>query len=799
MGLARGAGVSKTILLVLLFTCEWIPAASTATVTRGLPAKRLLLTGEVVPAESLSIAVPRVRSQFLLTIAYLAPEGARVEPGDVLVRFDTSDLLTRRLDLERQVEEARLRLAQTTAEQEAMLQDLELQMAQAETELAIAELYAAIDPELLPREKYEEHQLRLATARLELEKVRERRDSYGKTAAADLELIRLDLEKAEADLQVVTEEIERLTIRSPIAGLVLHEVNWMRGRKVQPGDSLYSGLPILRLPNVDRPQVKARVYDVDYPLLRLGTPAEIRFDGFPEWVMEGELVDLSPVTQPPYPGSPLRVFDAVFQLRGEPPQPLRPGTTVRVEVEVEEPLGGEESLLVPRRAVRVGADGRTYVRLDGAAPRDVPVTVLNAAADLVAVAGDLREGDTVELASAAGDGDTGIQDPLQAWEWVAVERQDLSVTVPGTGQVRARRSVDISSPVVGNQYRFKIAWLAPEGAQVQAGDRLVVFDGRELQQRLQEDQGQLQKAQQTLERTRASLELQIQDLELQIEEARAAEARARNKLAGAREFESILQAREAQLQLELAEKRTRFLETKLAAVRRRTESQIRILEEQIAFYRRRVEAGRESLAKLEVRAPIAGIVVYAADWRNRKRQVGDEVTPSDTVLSLPDLSSLFVEGFIQEMDLWKVRLGQDARLSFDVLPGEPVSGKLVNLGEVLEAVSPQRPIKNLRVELELAGNLPPVLRPGMSARFELLVEELHDVILLPAAAVQEREGRFYVLVQGRPGIEEREIRVGRTVGESVVVESGLEVGERVAVPRGPSPGELSREGPESRR
>lgn len=134
MRAVRGAGAAGSFPWIIVLVLGRAGLGASAEVVKGELTKRLILTGEVVPAESLTITVPRIRSQFLLTITYLEPEGTRVEPGDVLVRFDTSDLLVRRLDLERQLEESRLRLAQLTAEQGAALQDLELQPAEAETE-----------------------------------------------------------------------------------------------------------------------------------------------------------------------------------------------------------------------------------------------------------------------------------------------------------------------------------------------------------------------------------------------------------------------------------------------------------------------------------------------------------------------------------------------------------------------------------------------------------------------------------------------------------------------------------------
>ncbi|MDA2930663.1 hypothetical protein MYX84_12080, partial [Acidobacteria bacterium AH-259-O06] len=154
----------------------------------------------------------------------------------------------------------------------------------------------------------------------------------------------------------------------------------------------------------------------------------------------------------------------------------------------------------------------------------------------------------------------------------------------------------------------------------------------------------LEKAREEYEKTKRSQELQIKDLELQLEEACFQQEKSQNKLIQAKQFESNIKVQETEYEAKLDRKRLEILEKKLESVRRKTELQLRILKDTENLHEHRVEIGQKALEALTIKAPISGVVICQTNWRNEKKQVGSQVHRLEKVISLPDLTTLVVNG-----------------------------------------------------------------------------------------------------------------------------------------------------------
>ena len=151
-----GLGVLAAILwlgLQPLGAAEADSSDGPVRVEKGTFTKHLMLTGELKAKRSIIVSVPRIPRHWEFAIGYMAPEGSRVGPGDLLLQFDTSSVDSSRLDLEQEREQSRIKIAQKEAEIESQRQDQLLERATKEKALKVAEVDAEIDPTLIPREE----------------------------------------------------------------------------------------------------------------------------------------------------------------------------------------------------------------------------------------------------------------------------------------------------------------------------------------------------------------------------------------------------------------------------------------------------------------------------------------------------------------------------------------------------------------------------------------------------------------------------------------------------------------------
>jgi HlyD family secretion protein len=194
----------------------------------------------------------------------------------------------------------------------------------------------------------------------------------------------------------------------------------------------------------------------------------------------------------------------------------------------------------------------------------------------------------------------------------------------------------------------------------------------------------------------------------------------------------------------------------------------------------RLELARQQLARCEVRAEVPGIVVYREVFfgsEQRKPQVGDQVWANQPLIILPDISRMVVETKVRETDIHKVERNQKVTVRVDAYPDLRLTGAVALVGTLAQEEKERRGAKYFSVTVQV-NESEPRLRPGMTARVEIEVEERASVLFVPIEAVFEREGRSVVYPAGR-NPRPREVVLGPSNADFVVVEKGLSPGDRV--------------------
>ncbi|MDE2491405.1 MAG: efflux RND transporter periplasmic adaptor subunit [Elusimicrobia bacterium] len=176
-----------------------------------------------------------------------------------------------------------------------------------------------------------------------------------------------------------------------------------------------------------------------------------------------------------------------------------------------------------------------------------------------------------------------------------------------------------------------------------------------------------------------------------------------------------------------------------------------------------IQPGRsetEGYVPTSVHSPISGVVMrYQKDdgrQEGKIARVGDYVTGivesnSPTYLMrVADLRRLIVRMKISEMDILKLHVGMDVKVTLDALPGKTFPGRVAVVSP--EAEKDQNGIRSFAVDVDLLG-LDPEMKPGMTARVDGLLDSRKNVLKIPLSAVFEEGGKdvAYVAVpDGKP-------------------------------------------------
>jgi len=187
-------------------------------------------------------------------------------------------------------------------------------------------------------------------------------------------------------------------------------------------------------------------------------------------------------------------------------------------------------------------------------------------------------------------------------------------------------------------------------------------------------------------------------------------------------------------------------------------------------------------------APRDGTVIYATDWRGEKRKVGDSVWRGRPIVEIPDLSTMFGAGEVDEPDAGRVALGQPVRLRLDAHPDDEFTGRIARIAKAVGRQTPKNPLKVLQVEVRLDRTDRARMRPGMRFRGVIERERIRGAVLLPLEAVVTAGGRTFVLRHGLGSTTRVPVETGARNSRFVQIVRGLSPGDSVRLSSGATPG-----------
>ena len=396
-----------------------------------------------------------------------------------------------------------------------------------------------------------------------------------------------------------------------------------------------------------------------------------------------------------------------------------------------------------------------------------------------------------------------------------VDRGELVVMLTEPGTLRAARSDSYRSPVAGRE--AEVVHLAQEGRRVGPGDLLVRLETRDLEaERLQatdavhEAELALQVAELELLEATAGLESTVDgEGSLTVEEARTnlalAERRVERLHREVRNLEPLLEQgfitgdelrrsrdelETAEANLVIARRRARVLveQTHPVATQRaelrlaQKQAQRQAVERRLEATRRRVAELTDLIERCSIYADGPGLIVYeefVASSPRRKIRLGDRVTPSQGIVRVVDVGRMQVDTSVPERSIHRIRPGQPVTVHLEAFPGLILSGHVRAVGALARTpFEPGLDGKRFDVTVELDPSAED-LRPEMTARVDILVEERPDVVRLPINAVLEQEGLSTVNVLRGNRVESRQVDLGEQNRRFVEVLAGVTEGERV--------------------
>lgn len=255
----------------------------------------------------------------------------------------------------------------------------------------------------------------------------------------------------------------------------------------------------------------------------------------------------------------------------------------------------------------------------------------------------------------------------------------------------------------------------------------------------------------------------------------------RNNLEEAQELLEQGEIEGAQALLELVKENTSKAERKSQARRWALPFNVKLAELQADEARAALDMAELELAMVELElakatiiAPFDGII---ADVYIDEGQQLSAMTYSSPAIYLVDPSNVEMSGEIDEIDISRVKLGQEAIIVLDALPDKKVEGKVTFISPTGEVWEDEVSYK-ISITLE---NPDEELKDGMSASTEIITNRRDNVLLIPNRAIQGSLENSWVEVVTDDETEKRQVTLGLSDGIYTEVLSGLKEGEKVVL------------------
>ena len=285
-----------------------------------------------------------------------------------------------------------------------------------------------------------------------------------------------------------------------------------------------------------------------------------------------------------------------------------------------------------------------------------------------------------------------------------VKKEDLVSKISASGEVKPKKSVDISAHIAGRIIKIAV----DEGQMVNKDDLLLKLESTQYEASADRDRAYIRSLQAEQIKAEAQLENDKRIFERK-------EALFNKELISREELEST----QAQYNISKASYDS--------------------IEYQIKQAQASLRSTLDNLDKTVYHSPIDGIITSLNVEEGEIALVGTMNNPGTVLMTIADLSVMEVDVEVDETDVIGVELGQTSEVRVDAFPDLVIKGKVTEIGSsAIQTVTGSEESKDFKVVITLED--PPTnLKPGLSATADIITAEKSDVLTIPISALVLKE------------------------------------------------------------
>ena len=383
-------------LLLFVFSCENRNAQQVplGKVTKGIFYIDMHEEGELEAVKAINISSPSISWRFggNMKLSYIVKDGAEVNAGDTVIIFDPSEVNRGIMDAESRIEISIAELVKLKAQQESDLEELKADYEVTRISHEISKIkfeQAEYESEVMRRQI----QLNLEKAEIALARAKEQINNRVKINVEEIKQKNLSIDQDQARLNEANNALRQLTVVSPSPGIAIIQRSWQSGNKYQVGDQVWTGQPLISLPDLSQLKATVRINEVDIAKIVRGLNVEIKPDAFSDSKFTGTVTEVANLAVNKAGSTKIKVFPVEIYLN-ETHKDLLPGLTVSCRIIVDKL---EDVLYVPIEAIH-NEIGKNFVyKKSGSSYEKIEVEVGRSNSDYTVIVSGLNEGDEIAL------------------------------------------------------------------------------------------------------------------------------------------------------------------------------------------------------------------------------------------------------------------------------------------------------------------------------------------------------------------------------------------------------------------
>ena len=353
-----------------------------------------------------------------------------------------------------------------------------------------------------------------------------------------------------------------------------------------------------------------------------------------------------------------------------------------------------------------------------------------------------------------------------------VEKGEVNSFLKVTGVVEANETVRVTSEIMGQAKEIKVK----DSEEIKKGDVLIVLGNEQIKIQVAQAQATLDSIQASYDKIKSGARPQ------EIKQAESAVLQAKINRDGAEEnylrMEKLFsekaiseqQYEQAKNQYEIADAQYQSArESYELVIEGASEEDLKSFEAQVRQAKAALDIAKYQLKNTQITAPISGKATSITV------SSGEMISPSMPLLTIIDISRIFVKVGISEKDISKIKIGQTVVLEIDAFPEEIFKGEVVSKGVAVDQIS-----KTLEVKIEILQ--PEVVIPiGVFARGDILVKTNKNALIIPSSALSRKKDGIYVYVIEEGIARQKEVELGIIQDERIEILAGLSIGQEIVV------------------